>query len=79
MVADVKQRGYAWSVGGSETGISAIAVPISVKKRVVGAINTIFSSKAMSPEEAASRYLKEMLVTQASVQTQLLQEGFPQR
>ncbi|GEO86941.1 hypothetical protein RNA01_38730 [Ciceribacter naphthalenivorans] len=38
-------------------GISAIALPVRSRRRVVGAINIVFFRRALSPEEAARKYL----------------------
>ena len=60
IVAQTKDDGYASSVGGSETGISAIALPIQGGGPVLGSLNLIFFSSSMTPEVAAGRYLPNM-------------------
>jgi IclR family mhp operon transcriptional activator len=60
IVAQTKHDGYASSVGGSEAGISAIALPIQGGGPVLGSLNLIFFSSSMTPEVAASRYLPDM-------------------
>ena len=52
--------GYASSVGGSEAGISAIALPIQGAGPVLGSLNLIFFWSSMTPEVAAKRYLPDM-------------------
>ena len=60
IVAQTRNDGYASSVGGSEAGISAIALPIQGGGPVVGSLNLIFFSSSMTPEVAAARYLPNM-------------------
>jgi IclR family mhp operon transcriptional activator len=47
-------------VGGSEEGISAIALPIQGGGPVLGSLNLIFFSSSMTPAVAAERYLASM-------------------
>lgn len=51
------KRGYAFSVGGSEARISAIAVPVATNFGTAAAVNVVFFSSAMSVERAAERFL----------------------
>jgi len=60
IICQTKQDGYASSVGGSEAGISAIALPIQGGGPVLGSLNLIFFSTSMTPEVAARRYLVNM-------------------
>jgi IclR family mhp operon transcriptional activator len=60
MMSSCKKDGYASSVGGSEAGISAIALPIQGGGPVLGSLNLIFFSSSMTPEVAARRYLANM-------------------
>ena len=60
ILLQTKNDGYASSVGGSEAGISAIALAISGGGPVLGSVNLIFFSSSMSPEVAARRYLTHM-------------------
>jgi IclR family transcriptional regulator, mhp operon transcriptional activator len=56
-----RQRGYASSAGQTESKISAIALPVRTpENRVAGAINIVFFRSAMTPEQAADRYLKKL-------------------
>jgi len=57
IIREVRKTGYASSVGATEANISAIALPVRSKRRVVGAINIVFFRSALSPEEAARKYL----------------------
>jgi IclR family mhp operon transcriptional activator len=57
-----KKDGYASSVGGSEVGISAIALAIPGGGPVLGSLNLIFFSSSMTPEVAARRYLPGMKI-----------------
>jgi IclR family mhp operon transcriptional activator len=54
------QRGYAFSVGLVENNISAIALPVRLGRRPIGAVNIAFFRSAMSPAEAASTCLKPL-------------------
>ena len=60
IISQTKKDGYASSVGGSESGISAIALPIRGAGPVLGSLNLIFFSTSMTPEVAARRYLSNM-------------------
>ncbi|MFT4117316.1 IclR family transcriptional regulator C-terminal domain-containing protein [Bradyrhizobium sp.] len=60
IISQTRKDGYASSVGGSETGISAIALPIQAGGPVLGSLNLIFFSSSMTPETAARRYLSSM-------------------
>jgi len=62
---DFAARGYAWAVGGADHRISAIALPVrgplpgpvAGPTQVLGSINLLFFSTAMSVETAAERFL----------------------
>ena len=62
IVGQTKRDGYASSVGGSETGISAIALPIHSGGPVLGALNLIFFTSSMSPAKAAEKYLPSLVI-----------------
>jgi IclR family mhp operon transcriptional activator len=59
-IAKTRKDGYASSVGETEPGISAIALPIRGSGPVMGSLNLVFFSSAMTPEVAARRYLRAM-------------------
>jgi IclR family mhp operon transcriptional activator len=60
IISQTKKDGYASSVGGSEEGISAIALPIEGSGPLLGSLNLIFFTSSMTPEVAAHRYLTSM-------------------
>lgn len=60
LVARTRRDGYAAAIGGAEAGISAIALPIQGPGPVIGTLNIVFFSSAMTPEVAARRYLRAM-------------------
>lgn len=60
MLKEVRDKGYASAVGSTEAKISAIALPICISTGVVGAINIIFFRSALTPAEAADRYLDRL-------------------
>lgn len=60
IVREVRRLGYAASAGEVESKISAIALPVRHRHRVVGAINIIFFRSVMSPKAAAERYLENL-------------------
>jgi IclR family mhp operon transcriptional activator len=62
ILSQTKKDGYASSIGGSETGISAIALPIQGGGPVLGSLNLIFFSSSMTPEAAAQKYLPSMRI-----------------
>ena len=57
IVARTTKDGYASSIDETEPGISAIALPIQGRGPVLGSLNIVFFSSAMTPEVAAKRYL----------------------
>jgi IclR family mhp operon transcriptional activator len=59
-IAKTRKDGYAASVGEAEPGISAIALPVHGIGPVLGSLNIVFFSSAMTPEVAARRYLRVM-------------------
>lgn len=75
LVSDVQARGYAASVGGSESHISAIALPVTGPLGVVGAINIVFFRSALTPELAAERYLPALTETVRAVEERLAREA----
>ncbi|WP_284257655.1 helix-turn-helix domain-containing protein [Acidocella aquatica] len=68
LLEDFHQRGYTWSVGGSEGHISAIALPIKGKDRVVGAVNIVFFRRASTPEEIAEKHLDSLKSCVAAIE-----------
>jgi IclR family mhp operon transcriptional activator len=60
IVSQTKKDGYASSVGGSDAGISAIALPIQGGGPVLGSLNLIFFTSSMTPQVAAGRFLSNM-------------------
>lgn len=59
-VSRTNKDGYALSVGETEQGISAIALPIQGVGPVLASLNIVFFSSAMTPEVAARRYLRAL-------------------
>jgi IclR family transcriptional regulator, mhp operon transcriptional activator len=64
------EDGYASSVGGSEAGISAIALAIRGGGPVIGSLNLIFFSSSMTPEVAARKYLPNMKAAVKEIERQ---------
>jgi IclR family mhp operon transcriptional activator len=56
----VRNQGYACSVGQTEDKISAIALPVRSGDTLFGAINVIFFRGVMTPAQAAERYLDDL-------------------
>jgi IclR family mhp operon transcriptional activator len=52
----IRQLGYASAIGAFDPKVSAIALPFRTYESV-GSVNIVFFRKAMTPEEAASRFL----------------------
>jgi IclR family mhp operon transcriptional activator len=71
LLGQTERDGYASSVGETERTISAIALPILKGKRVMGSLNLIFFSSAMTPKKAASRYLGQLRIAVASIEARL--------
>ena len=60
LVLDYEERGYAWSVGGTDARISAIALPVQRDNLVFGSVNLIVFKTAMPVENVAERYLADL-------------------
>ena len=60
IVSRTRKAGFASSVDEVESGISGIALPIQGVRPVLGSLNIVFFSSAMTPEIAAQRYLPRM-------------------
>lgn len=69
IVAKVHADGYASSTGETDSKISAIAVPIKGPERVIGALNLVFFSSVMTPDQAAEQYLAPMRACVRSIET----------
>lgn len=69
---DFDRRGYTWSVGGSEEGISAIGLPVIGPKRTIGAINIIFFRSAATPEKIAEAHLERLKACAASIEAEIV-------
>ncbi|EGD57844.1 DNA-binding transcriptional activator MhpR [Novosphingobium nitrogenifigens DSM 19370] len=73
--ADFADRGYAWAVGGADPRISAIALPLQGATHVLGSINVLFFTTAMTVETAAERYLPSLSATVARIEERLRVQG----
>jgi len=60
IVLRTRKAGFASSVDEVEPGISGIALPIQGVGPVLGSLNIVFFSSAMTTEIAAQRYLPRM-------------------
>lgn len=70
LISDFERRGYAWSVGGTDAKISAIAVPVKTRADVA-ALNLIFFSSAMCVERAAKQFLEPLKACAYNVERDL--------
>lgn len=59
-IADVHRRGYAVSIGLVEQNIGAIAIPLQIGGKAIGAVNIVYFRSAMSPAEAADTCLRPL-------------------
>lgn len=57
VMLETRDAGYASAVGTTVNNISAIALPVIAHGRTAGAVNLVFFRSAMSPQQAADRYL----------------------
>jgi IclR family mhp operon transcriptional activator len=73
LVEHTLARGYGEnnSHWGQERKIAAIAIPVLHEERVMGCLNLVYISKAMSIEEAARRYLPALQGVVKKIQAQL--------
>lgn len=72
LVDDFQTLGYAWSIGGTEARMSAIALPVQVGEKVFGAVNIVFFRSALTVDEAAQRYLPALTNTVQDIAARLL-------
>jgi IclR family mhp operon transcriptional activator len=70
-VAATREAGYASAIGTTVAKISAIALPINVGDRVVGAINLVFFRSALSPKQAATKHLEQLRATVEAAELEL--------
>ncbi len=70
-LAEVREQGYASAVGTTERNFSAIAVAIRGRETVLGAINIIFYRSALTPKDAAERFLPRLQDTVAEIETEI--------
>jgi IclR family mhp operon transcriptional activator len=69
LVSRTRSDGYASSIGETEPGIGAIAVPIAGLGPVLGSLNIVFFNSAMAPAVAARRYLGAMKQAALEIET----------
>lgn len=75
-LARVREDGYASSVGESDSKISAIGLPMrDGSGRGIGAINLVFFTSALTPVQAAERYLPAMRGCVHAVETAISAAG----
>jgi IclR family mhp operon transcriptional activator len=68
LMDDFSQRGYAWSIGGVEAHIAAIALPIRSPQRIMGAVNIVFFRRASTPEKIAEKHLTDLRACVAAIE-----------
>ncbi|MGE4481942.1 IclR family transcriptional regulator domain-containing protein [Acidocella sp.] len=71
LLEDFAQRGYAWSIAGSEPHISAIAVPVRGRGRILGAVNIVFFRRAATPEQIAAKHLNSLQACADAISQQI--------
>ncbi len=71
LLEDFARRGYAWSIAGSEAHISAIAVPVRAKGRILGSVNIVFFRRAATPEQIAAKHLPVLLECAEAISRQV--------
>jgi IclR family transcriptional regulator, mhp operon transcriptional activator len=71
LLEEYNKRGFAWSVGGTESHISAIALPLIVHSEAVGAVNILFFRSAMTIEQCAERFLETFRASVAAMQVRI--------
>lgn len=72
IVSRTKKDGYASSIDQSEPGISGIALAIDGVRPVLGSLNIVFFSAAMTPKIAAARYLPNLRKAVADIEARWL-------
>jgi len=70
-VTATREAGYASAIGTTVAKISAIALPVNVGDRVVGAINLVFFRSALSPTQAATKHLEQLRATVKAAELEL--------
>ncbi len=77
LVGHTVSKGYGEnnSHWGQERKIAAIAIPITHESRLMGCLNLVYNTKAMSVEEAARRYLPAMHSVVRKIQVELSGES----
>lgn len=71
LLARTQKNGYGERQGEIYAGTGAIAVPIRHGDQVLACLNITFIASALSPREAAARYLGELCSAAAAIEEQL--------
>ena len=71
LLKETREVGYASAVGLIEAHIGAIAIPIRSPQGIAGSINLVFFRSAMTPAEAARRYLGHMRESVTAIEAEL--------
>jgi IclR family mhp operon transcriptional activator len=71
LIRETRTRGYASAVGLIEPRIASIALGVRTTQRIFGALNLVFLRTAMTPAEAAKRYLADMQDTVRDIEVAL--------
>ncbi len=74
---ELHRRGYAFSEGLVERNISAIALPVRLGRKPIGAVNIVFFRSALTPAEAASVCLKPLRECIARAEAAMLAHTLP--
>ncbi|MEI8170536.1 MAG: DNA-binding transcriptional regulator [Rhodoferax sp.] len=79
MLEKVRRQGYASNDGewSQQAKIGAIALPVRHKGNILACINVVFLKKAMKVPEAAQRYLPELQLAVAKIETLLNERDEP--
>jgi IclR family mhp operon transcriptional activator len=71
ILEEVHRKGYAYSVGLIEENIGAIALPVRMGRRPIGAVNIVFFRSALTASEAAATCLGPLRQTIAGAEAAL--------
>ena len=77
LMEDYARRGYAWSIGGSEANMSAIALPVQGANNVVGAVNIVFFRRTATPEQIADKCLSALKDCVTAIEAGIQKSSLP--
>lgn len=68
IIRQTRKDGYGSAIDAIVKGISSIALPVRVADRTIGCVNIAFFTSALTPVEAAAKYLADLKICGSEVE-----------